>query len=293
MRLLGRALVADALLTTLADPAAGVTSSTWHALQQHVVDALRLLCADARASASIVSLALVRPLFSALAATVEMDVRCGPANAALALSGDDVCSMLRLASNLLVCDATHQPTELLRFVKAALLLLQLRDELSTEVCCSMLGVLSFLLQSNAADEGVCMQLPAADAATAVQQATLNAFAALADTPVPEQQMLLMDSLIAAAHDLPAAPGGASQWQSLGGTLLLMGVLARRLPKPTSVAVGERCLAAALAACTHISHENCAADLWQVDKATAAAVRCALAVAARARHLVDALPHHLR
>jgi hypothetical protein len=270
--ILCRAVVASAVLTTLSKHFAAYSTagSAWRTLQLHVVDALQALSADAPANAASACLSLSLPLFAALAAALELNIHAESAGIgtapeeAASISAEHVRASLQLACTLLMSIATP-PVELLRHVRAALRLLQLRGALSSATCASMLAVFPLLLQRSSSSSAGA-SLPS------VRAAVMDAFSTLADTPVQQHQALLVDGLLAAVQDLPALGADDTHWLSFGGTLQLLAALTRALPKTTSIFVGERCLAAALSACAHVSHASATASMLHMEHAATAAVR---------------------
>lgn len=212
----------------------------WLDLQRLVGDALDALCASAQ---SVQCVALCRPLFAALAATLELEAGLAAGPEAL-ISTERVTVLLHAAAQLLARDSAGA-VELLQYSQAAVKVLGLRDALPDSLCRSLLALYSGLLRT---------QVTGGDDAS-VRSAALDAFAALASTAGEQQQALLVDALVTAAQDVPAADGAedAAQWANLAATLQLLAVLARALPKAACVASSEQWLAAALLACARVGH----------------------------------------
>ncbi len=266
LRTLARAVIANAVFTALVKDAARAQPPAWRALRQQLVTALHALEADTHAAAPPMTLALLGPLFGALAATVELELLASdPGEAVSAADLRSMHTVLRMACNVLVSGAPHQ-AELLRFVAAVLRLLRLQGELSTGLCGSMLAVFSNLLQGVHASP-----TRARDAELRLQTAVLDAFSALVSTAEAEQQECLVDALARATQDPPSQVAGVADWGALEGTLRLMASLARLLPKPTVTGAGERCLAAAVAACALVGRDDGALGHRRREDAASAAV----------------------
>jgi hypothetical protein len=273
---MGPAFVASAVLEALATCAGGA-SAACSSLQQRIVDALRVLCSDAQTTAATeAALALLNQLFGALAASIELDATSAAEDAGSPLCTDTVLSLLRSAASLLVANVAAQPARLLRYVQAAVSLLHRRHALPTDVCGSMLALFAFLLQSSVPhDDGNAPP----DAAHRFRAATLDAFAALADSPEEQRQASILEGLLAAAHDVPSADdNGAPRWASLGGALELAACLARLLVKPLSVASSERLLASALLCCSHAGQGLPEVELPLLEHVASPAVRGLAALA---------------
>jgi len=240
---MSKALLAASVLTAVigARP-----SGEWLDLQRLVADALDSLCAPAQSAQAA---ALCRPLFTALAATLELEAGADfePNMSAVRVSTERVLSLLHSAAQLLGRDSVGA-VELLRYLQAAVKVLVQRDELPDSVCSSLLVLYIAVMRSQ-------VERADADASASIRAAAMDAFAALAATGVERQQDILADALVAAAQDVPAADEADAprQWAMLSATLQLLTVLLRTLPKPACVRNAERCLAVAVLACAHAGH----------------------------------------
>jgi hypothetical protein len=146
--------------------------------------------------------------------------------------------------------------ELLRFLQSAVKVIVQRDALPDSLCCTLLELYTAVLRAQVAG-GAAANGVITDGAASIRSAALDAFSALAATAGEQQQALLVEMLVTAAQDVPAADGfeAAAQWASLSATLHLLAVLVRAFPKAACVGNSERFLAAALLACAHAGHAS--------------------------------------
>ena len=234
--------LAASVLTAVVDAR---PSAEWLTLQQLVADALELLCASA-ASRSVQSLALCRPLFKALAATLQLEASAGSELGAH-VGTERLTGLLHAAAQMLA-HGSSGGIELLLFLQAAVKVLIQRDALPDSMCHLLLSLYTGVLQAEilgtVASEGASMR-----------SAALDALSALAATGIEQQQALLIDTIIAAAQDVPADDGAGApvQWASLFATLQLLAFLVRVFPKQVCAANAERFYAAAFQAGSQVGH----------------------------------------
>lgn len=239
-----KATVAASVLTSVvgARPA-----REWLALQHLVADTLDSVCSSAQ------SVSLCRPLFTSLAATLELEAGAGlELEQKLPISTERLTALLHAAAQLLAHD-TVCAVESLRYLKAAVEVLLQRDALPDSVCRSLLALHTAVLRAHVA--GAVEYDACSGDAGSLRSAALDSFAALAATASEQQQAFLVDTLINAAQDVPVAAGVETpvQWASLSAALQLLGVLVRTFPKPACARNSERCLGVATLACAHVGH----------------------------------------
>ena len=242
------ALVASALTAVVGARPSG----EWRILQQLVADALDALCAST-ASHSAQTLALCRPLFKALAATLELEAEAGSALELEArVSSERVTGLLHAAAQMLARGLSGG-VELLRYLQAAVKVLIQRDALPDSLCHLLLSLYTGVLRSEVL--GTVGSAASTCEGASLCSATLAAFSALAATGCQQQQALLVDTLIAAAQDVPAADGieAPVQWATLFATLQLLAVLVRTIPKQACAANSERVFAAAVQVGSRVGH----------------------------------------
>ena len=239
---MSKAVLAASVLTAVVGAR---PSGEWLTLQQLVADALDMLCASA-ASRSAQSLALCRPLFKALAATLELEAAADSAPDAH-VSSDRLARLLHAAAQMLVRGSSGA-VELLHFLQAAVKVLIQRDALSDSMCHLLISLYTGVLRAEVLDT-------VAGEDFSLCSAALDAFSALAATGCEQQHALLINTVIAAAQDVPAADSAEAQvqWASLYATLQLLAVLVRVVPKPVCAANAERFFVAALQAGSLAGH----------------------------------------
>ena len=239
---MSKAVLAASVLTAVVGAR---PSGEWLTLQQLVADALDMLCASA-ASRSAQSLALCRPLFKAFAATLELEAAADSAPDAH-VGSDRLARLLHAAAQMLVRGSSGG-VELLHYLRAAVKVLIQRDALSDSMCHLLISLYTGVLRAEVLDT-------VAGEGASLCSAALDAFSALAATGCEQQQALLINTIIAAAQDVPAADSAEAQvqWASLYATLQLLAVLVRVVTKPVCAANAERFLAAALQAGSLAGH----------------------------------------
>ena len=220
-------------------------SAEWLTLQQLVADALDVLCASA-AARSVQSLALCRPLFKAFAATLQLEA-CDGSLLKAHVSTGRLTSLLHAAAQMLARGSSGG-VELLLYLQGAVKVLIQRDALPDSLCRLLLSLYTGLLR------GEVLGMVASEGAS-LRSAALDAFSALAATGSEQQHALLIDTIIAAAQDVPVVDGAEApvQWASLFATLQLLAVLVRVFPKPVCAANAERFFVAAFQAASHVGH----------------------------------------